>query len=79
MRTMNVLLTAGSRRVPLVQALRQALRSLRMPGAVIVTDVNPLSPATHVADRSFRVPMATDESYVTEIQYPVEKIADEDA
>jgi len=63
----NILLTAGSRRVPLVQAFRTALRSLGLPGSVIVTDVNPLSPAVHVADRSYRVPMATHSDYVPEL------------
>jgi carbamoyl-phosphate synthase large subunit len=63
----NVLLTAGSRRVPLVQAFRTALRSLGLPGSVIVTDVNPLSPAVHVADRSYRVPMATHSGYLPEL------------
>jgi carbamoyl-phosphate synthase large subunit len=64
---MNVLLTAGSRRVPLVQGFRNALRSLGMPGRVIVTDINPLSPAVHVADRSYRVPLATDPEYINEL------------
>ena len=67
MKRFNVLLTAGSRRVALVQAFRAALRTIGVPGSVIVTDVNPLSPAVHVADRSYRVPLATDESYVTEL------------
>jgi carbamoyl-phosphate synthase large subunit len=67
MKRFNVLLTAGSRRVALVQAFRAALRSIGVPGSVIVTDVNPLSPSVHVADRSYRVPLATDASYVTEL------------
>jgi carbamoyl-phosphate synthase large subunit len=67
MKRFNVLLTAGSRRVALVQAFRAALRTIGVPGSVIVTDVNPLSPSVHVADRSYRVPLATDESYVTEL------------
>lgn len=67
MRAFNILLTAGSRRVPLVQAFRTALRSLGMPGSVIVTDVNPLSPAVHVADRAYRVPLSTDPDYVPEL------------
>lgn len=72
MRRLNVLLTAGSRRVPLVQAFRAALRSLGMPGSVVVTDVNPLSPAVHVADRAYRVPLATDDSYIQELLAIVE-------
>ena len=51
--SLNVLITAGSRRVPLVQAFQRALRATG-GGAVIVTDVNPLSPAVYVADRSYR-------------------------
>jgi hypothetical protein len=61
---MNVLITAASRRVPLVQAFRQALSSLGVPGRVVVTDVNPLSPAVHVADRAYRVPLAHDAEYL---------------
>jgi len=64
---MNILITAGSRRVPLVLAFRNALRSLRLPGTVIVTDVNPLSPAVHVADRAYRVPLSTDPDFLSEI------------
>jgi carbamoyl-phosphate synthase large subunit len=67
-RSFNILVTAGSRRVPLVQSFRTALRSLGLPGAVIVTDVNPLSPAVHVAERAYRVPMSSDPSYLDEIQ-----------
>ena len=68
MKPMNVLMTAGSRRVPLVQGFRNALRSLGLPGRVIVTDINPLSPAVHVADRSYRVPLASAPEYLNEIK-----------
>src|SRR5688572_33091902 len=67
MRRFNVLLTAGSRRVALVHAFRSALKSVGAIGSVIVTDVNPLSPAVHVADRSYRVPMADDPDYINEL------------
>ncbi len=53
--SLNVLITAGSRRVPLVQAFQRALRATG-GGSVIVTDVNPLSPAVYVADRSYSAP-----------------------
>src|SRR5918993_2199507 len=66
-RRFNVLMTAGSRRVPLVHAFRNALRTVGTIGSVIVTDVNPLSPAVHVADRSYRVPMANDPDYNNEL------------
>ena len=64
MSRLNVLVTAASRRVPLVRAFREALDTLGVTGQVFVTDVNPLSPAVHVADRAFRVPMATDSDYL---------------
>lgn len=67
MKSLNVLMTAGSRRVPLVQAFRHALNALGLPGRVIVTDINPLSPAVHVADRAYRVPLSTDPDYVPEL------------
>ena len=67
MRRFNILITAGSRRVPLVHAFRSALKSVGAIGSVIVTDVNPLSPAVHVADRSYRVPMADHPDYVNEL------------
>ncbi len=62
----NVLITAASRRVPLVQAFRRALDEVG-GGRVIVTDVNPLSPAVYMADRAFRVSMASEPGYVEEI------------
>jgi carbamoyl-phosphate synthase large subunit len=64
---MNVLITAGSRRVPLVQAFKQALLALGVPGRVVVTDVNPLSPAVQVGDRAYRVPLAHDSEYLPEL------------
>ena len=67
MTPINVLITAASRRVPLVQAFKTALRSLGVPGTVIVTDVNPLSPAVHFGGRAYRVPLATDPSYIDEL------------
>ncbi len=64
MSTLNILITAASRRVPLVQAFRAALASLNVRGSIIVTDVNPLSPAVYAADRAYRVPMADDPGYL---------------
>lgn len=63
----NVLITAASRRVPLVRAFQQALTALPGGGRVVVTDVNPLSPAVFAADRAFRVPYAADPAYLDEI------------
>jgi carbamoyl-phosphate synthase large subunit len=64
---MHILITAASRRVPLVLAFRNALGSLGVPGRVVVTDVNPLSPAVHVADKAYRVPLAHDPDYLSEL------------
>jgi carbamoyl-phosphate synthase large subunit len=64
--SLNVLVTAGSRRVPLVQAFQRAVRATG-GGAVVVTDVNPLSPTVYVADRSYPVPLSTDPAYLDAI------------
>lgn len=64
--SLNVLVTAGSRRVPLVRAFQRAVAQHR-GGAVIVTDVNPLSPAVHAANRAYRVPLASAPDYIDAI------------
>jgi len=61
----NVLITAASRRVALVEGFERAVAT--SGGSVIVTDVNPLSPAVYAADRAYRVPLASDPSYLDEI------------
>jgi len=63
----NVLITAASRRVPLVTAFRRALTQTG-GGRVLVTDVNAISPAVHVADAAFRVPLATEEGYLEALE-----------
>jgi carbamoyl-phosphate synthase large subunit len=67
MRGLNILVTAASRRVPLVRAFQHALARLGVRGAVVATDVNPLSPAVHVADHAFRVPLSSDPGYIDTI------------
>lgn len=64
MKPLNVLITAASRRVPLLRAFQAALRDLGVPGRVLVTDVNPLSPAVHLADRWYEVPLTSDPAYI---------------
>jgi carbamoyl-phosphate synthase large subunit len=59
----NVLITAASRRVPLIEAFRKALADTG-GGRVLVTDVNTMSPAVHVADGAFQVPLSTDPGYI---------------
>jgi carbamoyl-phosphate synthase large subunit len=65
--SLNVLVTAASRRVPLVQAFRRAVGVPPTGGAVIVTDVNPLSPAVHMADRAYKVSLVTAPEYLDEL------------
>lgn len=59
---MNILMTAASRRVPLLRAFQAALRA-QQGGKVIVTDIDPSSPAVHLADRAYRVPISSDPGY----------------
>jgi carbamoyl-phosphate synthase large subunit len=66
MTSRNVLITAGSRRVALVKAFQAAVAE-RGGGEVIVTDVNPLSPAVHCADRAYRVPLSSEPGYIDEV------------
>jgi carbamoyl-phosphate synthase large subunit len=61
---LNVLVTAASRRVALVQGFRKALQTMQVRGIVGVTDINPLSPALYFADRAWHAPLATDPDYV---------------
>jgi carbamoyl-phosphate synthase large subunit len=63
--SLNVLLTAASRRVPLVRAFRRAVASAG--GRVVVTDVNSLSPAVHTADAAYRVPLSSARGYLDAI------------
>jgi carbamoyl-phosphate synthase large subunit len=64
--SLNVLITAASRRVGLVHGFQRALAA-RRGGSVIVTDVNPLSPAVYAADRAYRVPLSNDPGYIDSI------------
>jgi carbamoyl-phosphate synthase large subunit len=65
---LNVLITAGSRRVPLVRAFQEAIGRLTPGGLVAVTDVNELSPSIYVADRAYQVPLSTDPAYLDAIE-----------
>ncbi|MGE3957551.1 MAG: ATP-grasp domain-containing protein [Vicinamibacterales bacterium] len=66
MKPLNVLVTAASRRVPLVNAFRSAL-ARQGGGRVVVTDVNALSPAVYSGDRAYRVPLTSDPGYLDEL------------
>jgi carbamoyl-phosphate synthase large subunit len=60
---LNILVTAASRRVGLVRGFQQALHRPGVSGEVMVCDVNPASPAVHLADRAFEVPYSDDPRY----------------
>ncbi len=68
MREVNVLITAASRRVPLIQAFVQALKRLGVRGNVITTDMNVLSPGLYFSDRHYLVPLTTDSQYLPVIK-----------
>jgi carbamoyl-phosphate synthase large subunit len=64
MNEMNVLITAASRRVPLIQAFVQGLKRLGLRGNVITTDMNSLSPGLYFSDRNYLVPLTSDKDYI---------------
>lgn len=64
MREMNILITAASRRVPLIRAFGQALERRGLLGSVITTDMNALSPGLYFGDRRYLVPLTTDHRYI---------------
>lgn len=64
--SLNVMVTAGSRRVPLVNAFQRALGTTG-GGRVVVTDVNALSPSVYLADRAYEAPLSTDRTYIDTI------------
>ena len=67
MKRINVLITAASRRVPLVRAFRNAVEKLGR-GRVITTDINPLSPALYFGHKHHIVPLTTDSHYIPIIE-----------
>jgi carbamoyl-phosphate synthase large subunit len=67
MKRINVLVTAASRRVPLVRAFCAAVGKFGK-GRVISTDINPLSPALYFGDRHHIVPLTTDPQYIPIIE-----------
>ena len=64
MREINILITAASRRVPLIQGFVQALKHLGVQGNVVTTDMNTLSPGLYFSTRHYLVPLTTDERYI---------------
>jgi carbamoyl-phosphate synthase large subunit len=66
MRRVNVLITAASRRVPLVRAFRNAVE--KSGGRVVTTDMNPMSPALYFGHKHYIVPLTTDKYYIPIIE-----------
>src|SRR6188768_1570638 len=67
MKKINVLITAASRRVPLVRAFRDAVEKFGN-GRVITTDIDPLSPALYFGHKHHIVPLTTDRYYIPIIE-----------
>ena len=67
MKKINVLITAASRRVPLVRAFRTAVEKFGK-GRVVTTDINPLSPALYFGHKHHIVPLTTDRYYIPIIE-----------
>lgn len=63
-RGLNILITAASRRVALIQAFQSSLQNLGLAGRVITTDNNSLSPGLHVSDAHFMAPLTTHPDYI---------------
>lgn len=62
---MNILITSAGRRVSLVKAFQAELKSLIPQGKVMTTDYNiKQSPACHVSDKAFQLPLVTDGNYI---------------
>lgn len=62
--SLNILITAASRRVALIRAFGRALRRLGLGGNVITTDLNYLSPGLYFGDRHYIAPLTTDAGYI---------------
>jgi carbamoyl-phosphate synthase large subunit len=64
MREINILITAASRRVALIQSFAQALRRLGVKGSVVTTDMSTLSPGLYFGSKHYIVPLTTDSQYI---------------
>lgn len=67
MKKTSVLITAASRRVPLVRAFKSAVERFGH-GRVITTDINPLSPALYFGHKHHIVPLTTHSHYIPIIE-----------
>ncbi len=60
----RVLISSAGRRVGLMDAFRDALRTLNLPGEVLAADISRTAPAFHKADRAFVIPRCTTEAFI---------------
>lgn len=67
-KSLNVLITAASRRVALIRAFQAALKKLDLAGKVVTTDINPLSPGIYVSDSYYWAPITTDPGYLDRLE-----------
>ena len=68
MHEINILITAASRRVALIQAFVQALKRLSLAGNVVTTDMNCLSPGLYFGSKHYMVPLTTNPQYISIIK-----------
>jgi len=60
----NILFTSGGRRVELIRAFQRAYQLLDISGNIVVTDINTLAPALHIADKPYIVPRFRATNYI---------------
>jgi carbamoyl-phosphate synthase large subunit len=65
---MNILITAASRRVPLIRFFKEAMVRLDPAGKVITSDTNSLSPGLYFCDRFYYAPLCSAPEYVSTIK-----------
>jgi len=65
---MNVLITAASRRVPLIRFFKEALEKLNPDGKVITSDINSLSPGLYFSDKFYYAPLCNSPDYIDTIK-----------
>lgn len=66
----HILITSAGRRVELVRAFQQSLKSYFNDAAIFTTDLKPeLSAACQVANKSFKIARVTDPNYIEDLLY----------
>lgn len=65
---MNILITAASRRVPLIRFFKEALRKYCPSGRLVTSDLNPLSPGLYFCDKFHYAPLCTSPEYMSTIK-----------